>query len=65
MKLVAEAAEEELAAGKKRVAPWWRVVGPDGKLWAKAPGGVAEQARRLRAEGVEVLTVRGVPRVAS
>jgi methylated-DNA-protein-cysteine methyltransferase related protein len=34
--------------------PWWRVVMADGKL---APGHVAEQARRLAAEGVTV--VRG------
>jgi alkylated DNA nucleotide flippase Atl1 len=31
--------------------PWWRVVHADGKL---VPGNEAEQARRLRAEGVEV-----------
>jgi methylated-DNA-protein-cysteine methyltransferase-like protein len=31
--------------------PWWRVVYADGRL---APGHEREQARRLRAEGVEV-----------
>lgn len=31
--------------------PWWRVVNASGRL---APGKEAEQARRLRAEGVEV-----------
>ena len=31
--------------------PWWRVVYADGRL---APGHEKEQARRLRAEGVEV-----------
>lgn len=31
--------------------PWWRVVAADGRL---VPGHEAEQARRLRAEGVEV-----------
>lgn len=31
--------------------PWWRVVAADGRL---IPGGEAEQARRLRAEGVVV-----------
>jgi len=64
LRLVAEASEEDAAAGKKRVAPWWRVVRDDGKLWDKAPGGMAEQARRLREEGVEVALKRGVPHVA-
>lgn len=31
--------------------PWWRVVTASGRL---APGKEAEQARRLRAEGVEL-----------
>lgn len=31
--------------------PWWRVVNAAGRL---APGSEAEQARRLRAEGVTV-----------
>jgi methylated-DNA-protein-cysteine methyltransferase-like protein len=31
--------------------PWWRVVHADGRL---VPGHEAEQARRLRADGVEV-----------
>jgi methylated-DNA-protein-cysteine methyltransferase related protein len=32
--------------------PWWRVVTSQGRL---VPGHEAEQARRLRSEGVEVL----------
>jgi alkylated DNA nucleotide flippase Atl1 len=64
LRLIAEASEEEAAAGGRRVAPWWRVVRDDGKLWDKSPGGVAEQARRLTQEGIEVLVRRGVPRVA-
>ena len=36
--------------------PWWRVVNASGRL---VPGHEAEQARRLRAEGVEVDLVRG------
>jgi methylated-DNA-protein-cysteine methyltransferase related protein len=31
--------------------PWWRVVRADGRL---VPGNEAEQARRLRAEGLVV-----------
>ena len=36
--------------------PWWRVVNASGRL---VPGNEAEQARRLRAEGVEVDLERG------
>lgn len=39
-----------LAAGTHRV-PWWRVIAASGRL---VPGHEAEQARRLRAEGVAV-----------
>lgn len=35
--------------------PWWRVVRADGSLAVHKP---AEQARRLRAEGIEVLAGR-------
>ena len=35
--------------------PWWRVVNVVGRL---VPGAEAEQARRLRAEGVEVAAGR-------
>ncbi|MDQ3757913.1 MAG: MGMT family protein [Actinomycetota bacterium] len=35
--------------------PWWRVVAAGGRL---APGKEAEQARRLRAEGVTVVDGR-------
>lgn len=37
--------------------PWWRVVRADGSLAVHKP---AEQARRLRAEGVEVIAGRVV-----
>ena len=36
--------------------PWWRVVAAGGRLII--PGGTAEQARRLAAEGVEVIGKR-------
>jgi methylated-DNA-protein-cysteine methyltransferase-like protein len=36
--------------------PWWRVVNASGRL---VPGHEAEQARRLRAEGVDVDLARG------
>jgi methylated-DNA-protein-cysteine methyltransferase-like protein len=36
--------------------PWWRVVASSGRL---VPGHEAEQARRLRREGIEVDDARG------
>ena len=42
-----------------RGLPWWRVVRADGRL---VPGHEAEQARRLRAEGLEVRNGRVYPR---
>ncbi len=52
--IAANAAMEDEAAGKKRFTPWWRVLKSDGKLNQKFPGAIAEQTRRLKAEGVEL-----------
>ncbi len=49
--IAAHAAEESAAAGQKRVTPWWRTLKGNGQLNPKYPGGIAEQARRLQAEG--------------
>jgi methylated-DNA-protein-cysteine methyltransferase-like protein len=46
-------------SGPEERLPWWRVVYADGRL---APGHEADQARRLRAEGVEVRDGRVVRR---
>ena len=51
IRIVAEAAEEDRANGRKRVAPYWRVIKDDGSLNPKFPGGVEQQARYLRGEG--------------
>ena len=40
-----------ILAGSGGEYPWWRVVAASGRL---VPGHEAEQARRLRAEGIEV-----------
>ncbi len=55
LRIVAEAAEEDRAQGAKRIAPYWRIVRDDGGLNPKFPGGVARQARYLRAEGFAVV----------
>jgi alkylated DNA nucleotide flippase Atl1 len=49
--IAANAAEESAAAGARRVTPWWRTLRGDGELNPKYPGGIAEQQRRLAAEG--------------
>ncbi len=59
VRIVAEAAEEELRNGKKQVTPYWRVVRDDGRLNEKFPGGVKAQARRLKEEGHSVSPGKG------
>jgi hypothetical protein len=54
IRIAAEAAEEDLTRGRKRITPYWRVVRDDGGLNPKFPGAEAQQARRLRAEGLTV-----------
>jgi len=51
LRIVAEAAEEDRLAGKTDVTPYWRVVGDDGKLNPKFPGGIEIQELHLQAEG--------------
>jgi alkylated DNA nucleotide flippase Atl1 len=51
VRIVAEAAEEDMRAGKSRVTPYWRVVKDDGRLLETVSAGPAEQARHLEAEG--------------
>ncbi len=55
LRIVSEAAEEDLASGKKKIAPYWRVVGDKGELNEKISGGAELQAQRLKAEGFEVV----------
>jgi alkylated DNA nucleotide flippase Atl1 len=55
LNIVARAAREMEILGIEGSAPWWRVVKSDLSLNEKFPGGIAEQARRLRAEGLEVV----------
>ncbi|MDA7977343.1 MAG: MGMT family protein [Pirellulales bacterium] len=59
LRIVAEAAEEDLAAGKKRITPYWRVVSDDGRLNEKLPGGIAAQSRRLQQEGLSIIPGKG------
>jgi hypothetical protein len=55
VRISSEAAEEDAAAGKKKITPYWRVVADNGSLNPKFPGGVERQAKRLRAEGHRIV----------
>ena len=54
--IAAHAAAEAEAEGKKRVTPYWRTLKTGGELNPKYPGGVEGIARRLRAEGHNIVT---------
>lgn len=66
LRIVAEASEEDLAEGKKDIAPYWRVVKGDGKLIEKFPGGIESHAEYLKKEGHSINFARGkgAPKVA-
>ncbi|HXI24538.1 MAG TPA: hypothetical protein VNG71_11800 [Pyrinomonadaceae bacterium] len=63
VRIAAEAAEEDRENGKKRIAPYWRVIKDDGSMNPKFPGGIAQQTRYLRAEGFAVANKGKTPRV--
>lgn len=53
--IAAHAAEEEAAAGKKRITPWWRTLKTGGELNPKYPGGLAAQQKLLETEGHQIV----------
>jgi hypothetical protein len=57
--IVAQAAEEDLLAGKKQIAPYWRIIKSDGGLNPKLPGGVEAQMTRLKEEGHKIVAGKG------
>lgn len=61
--IVAGAAEESIAAGKKPLAPYWRIVRDDGTLSPKTPPGPERQAKHLRAEGHRISSAKGTLRL--
>jgi hypothetical protein len=63
VRIAAEAAEEERAQGKKRIAPYWRVIKDDGSMNPRFPGGTEQQIRYLAAEGFQVSNKGKTPRV--
>ena len=54
-RIVAGAAGEDEAEGRKRITPYWRTLRGDGELNGKYPGGLAGQKARLEAEGLTVV----------
>lgn len=65
VRIAAEGGEEEAAAGKVRITPYWGVVRDDGSMNPKFLGGAERQAERLRAEGHRIAPAAGkrAPRV--
>ena len=59
IRIVAEVAEEDLINGRKEIAPYWRVIKPDGSLMEKFPGGTEAQAGHLKAEGHNIEPGKG------
>src|ERR1051326_514109 len=53
--IAAHAADEAAAEGAKKVTPYWRTLKTGGELNPKYPGGVAGNAKRLRAEGHKIV----------
>lgn len=49
--IAAHAAAEALAAGAKRITPYWRTLKTGGELNPKYPGGISSVIKLLRSEG--------------
>lgn len=54
--IAAHAAAEAEAEGVKRITPYWRTLKTGGELNPKYPGGVNGVAKRLRAEGHQLVS---------
>lgn len=53
--IAAHAAEEAADEGKRRITPYWRTLKSGGELNPKYPGGIANLAARLEAEGQKIV----------
>lgn len=53
--IVANKVEQEMEIGKKRVAPYWRVVKPKGYLYDKYLGEKSKQKEHLKNEGFKIV----------
>ncbi len=50
LRIISEASQEDSGNGKRILTPYWRVVGNDGSLNDKFPGGAEAQADKLKSE---------------
>jgi alkylated DNA nucleotide flippase Atl1 len=57
--IAAHAAEEDAAAGRKDITPYWRTLKSKGELNEKYPGGTKRQSERLRKEGHTIVRSKG------
>jgi hypothetical protein len=55
LRICAETAEEDFAAGNKTITPYWRVIRDTGEMIDKFPGGVEHHAELLKKEGHQIL----------
>ena len=51
----AQAAEEDVLNGKKRITPYWRYLKSKGELNEKFPGGIKMHKKKLEEEGHKIL----------
>lgn len=52
--MAARAAEEDKVEGTQNITPYWRTMKGKGEFNEKYPGGVDEQAKKLKSEGHEI-----------
>ncbi|MBU2592395.1 MAG: hypothetical protein ABH867_00765 [Patescibacteria group bacterium] len=52
--IAAYAAEQRKEEGKKKTTPYWRTLKTGGFLNPKYPGGVGEQGKKLKKEGLKI-----------
>lgn len=53
--IAAHAAQEALAAGRKRITPYWRTLKTGGELNPKYPGGIPALSQLLQTEGHKIV----------
>jgi CO dehydrogenase/acetyl-CoA synthase alpha subunit len=53
--IAANAAEEDIKDGRKKVTPYWRTIKSDGKINEKYPGGISLQKKKLVNEKHEIV----------
>ena len=60
VRIAAEAAEEDAAAGKKKITPYWRILQSDGSLNPRYPGGVERQEEDSATRATRLSAARAI-----